>query len=257
MSSPDALPPEDRAAFEQVLDAALRSARSAGRVDAAGAEALRALAVDALPRLAATAAPEHERLVRLRARRPAGEPARPPGSAPGAGTGVTALVLALVPALAAVAALVFLLLGHVLALGDPEPAVAAPMRTAGWTFAAVAALGLLGAVCGLVVAAARNGAASGQDTAAPRDQLARAGAEWRRALLDRGIAPFLREHAPAPGERPPGGTRPRFSPPDFSSPDFSRRAEAPAPRPGGARFSSPRFSSPDFSSPAEGGADRD
>ncbi|MDT0445917.1 hypothetical protein [Streptomyces johnsoniae] len=256
--------PEDRTEYEQILDHALRSARLTTHADTDRIEALRGLAVDALPQITAAAAPEYERLVRLRlqprtegrASGPASGPAsasgRPDG--PGGGSGVITVFFALVPVLAAIAAVVFLLLGYALRVADPEPAMAAPMRSAGWVFAVIAAAGLLVAVGGLVVAAVRNGATSIRATATGQDQLARAREEWRRALLERGIAPFLREHAAgADHERQGRSPRLRFSSPDFSSPEFSSRGggASAAPRYGRTEFSSPDFSSPDFSSPAD------
>lgn len=120
------------------------------------------------------------------------------GIAETAGAGLTAMVSVLVPVLAGTAAVIFLLLGYLLHLVTPEPAVAAPVRTAGWVFAAVAVAGAVVAMAGLWVAAYRNGSRSrkasrespgGED--GPGSELSAARAVWREALLERGILPFL------------------------------------------------------------------
>ncbi|WP_049575153.1 hypothetical protein [Streptomyces sp. SBT349] len=258
MNSADGfLPPEDRADFEQVLDEALRTARLTSGADAAGIEELRGLAIEALPDIAAAAATEYERLARLRVRfggRP--RPEAGPGEvavAP-AGAGVVTVFCAVVPVLAAIAAVVFLLLGYVLGVAEPEPAMAEPMRTVGWVFAVVAAAGLLIAAGGLVIAAARNGSTSIR-ASAPADQLTRAREEWRRALHEEGVAPFLRAQLSALPHHPQDqAPRLRFSSPHFSSPDFSSGDGSPRSRP---EYGAPDFSGPKFTSPAEGGADRE
>ncbi|WP_059010178.1 hypothetical protein [Streptomyces specialis] len=229
------MPPEDRADFERVLDETLLSARLTSGVDRSETDRLRALALDALPGIASAAEAEYRRYTRLRAesradrsRRPAGPAA--PGTREDDGAGLLTVAFVLVPVLAAIAAVVFLLLGYALGVTGSEPAVARPMRQAGWVFAAVAGAGGLVAVAGLVVAAVRNGASTAIRASASADEVARAREEWRRALHDRGVVPFLRERTPGP-----------------------RRADA-ASRAG---FVSPRFSSPHFSSPADSGADGD
>ncbi|WP_326598116.1 hypothetical protein [Streptomyces sp. NBC_01803] len=226
MNSPDGLvglAAEDRAEVERILDETLLTVRLTSGVDRSDIDRLRALALGALPTIASAADAEYRRYAWLREESRAGRPREADGA------GAATVVFVLVPVLAAIAAVVFLLLGYVLGVTGSEPTIAQPMRQAGWVFAAVAGAGAVFAAAGLVVAAVRNGAST---VPVPTDEPARAREEWHRALHDRGIAPFLREHA----ARVPEGRR------------------AGASRTG---FSSPRFSSPRFSSPAEGGADRD
>ncbi|MFI7274165.1 hypothetical protein [Streptomyces sp. NPDC049879] len=285
MNSADGLPPEDEAEVERVLDEALRTVRFASGTEPAEAERLRAAVHAALPAVVAAADDEYRRYAALR--RAHGRP----GAQGGAGTGTWAVVVTLVPVLAAVAGVVFLLLGYALGLADPEPAVAGRMRGVGWVFVLVAAAGMLVAVGGLVVAAVRNGSATAiraSSAGGGAAEVAGARAEWRRALVERGVRPVL-EAAQRDGQgtaavaHPPqeSGSRMRFSSPDFSSPRFSSpgfrgpgahgtqqphgagedTAEG-APRRGegegtaGRRYLHPGFSSPDFTSPAEGGDDR-
>ncbi|WP_207931340.1 hypothetical protein [Streptomyces sp. 8K308] len=260
MNSADGLPPEDQADFERILDEALRTARLSAGADGFEVERVRSLAMDALPEIASAADEEYRRLVALR--RSLGVPGGGvpgPGPSPGreersAGVGLLAVVTTLVPVLAAIAAVVFLLLGYALRLAEPEPGIAERMRAVGWVFAAVAGFGLLAALGGLVVAAARNGASTAIRASVPAEELARAREEWRRALHDQGVVPFVRA---AGGRHHPQGRTPRlrFSSPDFSSPDFSSSAGAAPrvrPRYSHPRFSGPAFGHPAFTSPADG-----
>ncbi|MBO8194712.1 hypothetical protein ITI46_24095 [Streptomyces oryzae] len=181
------------------------------------------------------------------------------------GAGLVAVVSVLAPVLAATAAVVFLLLGYALRLLSPEPAVAGPIRSAGWVFAAFAAAGILVAMAGLLLTALRNGASAirasggggkGADPGGSRleEEVALARAAWRQALLERGIVPFLREaladpdgpqQAPAAYVPQQSGSRLGYSHPGFSSRPSSEAAEESHAR--------PRFSSPDYSSPEYGG----
>ncbi|MGW3296038.1 hypothetical protein ACWC9S_18885 [Streptomyces xiamenensis] len=275
MNSAQDVLPEDRAEFERVLDEALRSARPGdGGADATVVRRVREAALEARPQLTATAADEYHRYVRLR------EQLRAPDGALGApersGGGNLAVISVLIPVLAGIAAVVFLLVGYGMGLSDDEAGVAGSMRDIGWVFALFAAFGLLLAVAGLVVTAARNGSASAiraGDRAPGRGALAgdvaEAREDWRRALAERGIGPFLREaaalrdggagraDASGPGDGGGAGGRKtpqlRFSSPDFSSPTGG--AARTTPRAGRAEFSQPRFSSPEFSTqgnPEEG-----
>lgn len=303
MTSAEVLLPEDQAEFERVLDDALRTVRLTGGAEGEAVDQLRALALRAMPQIAAAAEPEYRHLTRLRRelrspRRPGrgrrggrlsgggadgdadgvrdgggdgGEavaavdgpsPAGvlpPVADEPAAGSGVVAMVAVLAPVLSVTAAVIFLLFGHALALADPEPAIARPMRDIGWVFLALAAVCVLLAFVGLLVAAIRNEArtsirasraAAGRGDLA--QELARAREDWRRALLDHGIMPFLREQtdAAAGGD---GGRRERrtprltFSSPEFASPDFDSHVPHQ-----GRRFTRPRFSQPEFSGPRFG-----
>lgn len=273
MNSAEHLLPEDRAEFERTLDEALRAARRRAGGDRFRLEQLRAMAVNAMPLIVPAAADEYERFVQLRRESRTWRP-RPEGAAQGggqAGPGVMAVVSVLVPVLAGIAAAVFLPFGYLLGLSDPEPPLAASLRTAGWVFAVVALCGMLVAAIELLVAAVRNGATSVTAAADPvADEVSLARREWRRALLERGIDPFLRDAlaaADTPGARGAAGVweprrresrtpRLRFTSPDFTSP-AAGRAEGRGEPASGARFLHPDFTSPKFTSPADGGADRD
>jgi hypothetical protein len=288
MTSVPPLSREDRPDFAAVVELALHTITArAGFPDGAappGTERLRALALRAADEIAACAAAEYEAYVAARA---AAEPDTVRDAAPDAagrdgGPGVLATAAVLIPLLAGAAAVIFLLLGYALALGDPEPALAAPLRTAGWFFAVVAGCGVVCAAAGLLVTAVRNGTATRQAPVAFREvppAAARAAAAWREALLERGVLPFLERAlaagapggaavTPAPGRLAPtpAATRsaaaapasriPRlgYSRPEFGTPRPTRTAgpgSTPDPRhgplPGG--FTGPRWSSPDYTSP--------
>lgn len=181
----------------------------------------------------------------------------------GSGAGLLAVAAVLTPLLAGAAALIFLLLGYALHAVTPEPAIAAPLRLAGWLFAAVAAAGVAAGMIGVVVTALRNtSAAVGTDGPVLAPAVVQARETWCRALRERGVEPFLRKaiaeaaFAPRTGADPKstydvghGPRMPRlgYSRPDFTSPGDAGTADS------GPRFSSPDFSSPDFSGPGFSG----
>jgi hypothetical protein len=299
---------EDRPEFERVLDEALRTAHRRTDLAAIGerlnTEQLRTMALSAATAIAACAATEYERFVRLRedARRPVplpdpdrgtqnGSPAEVAeqaddrggvgglagavgeGFAEASGAGLIAIVSVLTPVLAGTAAAIFLVLGYLLHMVSPEPAVAEPMRNIGWVFAMLALAGVVIAMTGLLIAALRNGASSiraprgGHDDTAGQDgfasELAEARSAWREALLERGIVPFLREALAGPqgpGQAPvayvpnDAGEEERHRTPrlGYSHPDFSSHtaSETETSR---ERTLRPRFTSPDFTSPDYGG----
>lgn len=313
MNSAPHLLPEDRPEFERALDEALRSAarRPAMASQGAGlnAEQLRTMALSAATVIAANAADEYAHFVGLRTelRRPArsaspthagpgagqgdkaGDDAEPEAGGGGlslagamgegvteaAGAGLVAMVSVLLPLLAGTAAVIFLLLGYLLHVMTPEPAIAAPMRGAGWVFAVLAAAGIVVAMVELWLTALRNGAGARRRAAeeaartagtsgAPglTEEVSKARAAWREALLERGIQPFLAtaladgaanrapaSYAPEPGREPAdGGERtPRLG---YSGPDFSSRSPSDGRE---ERSTRPRYSSPDYSSPEYGG----
>ncbi|MFD7508952.1 hypothetical protein ACFV5N_06340 [Streptomyces sp. NPDC059853] len=255
--------PEDRAEFERVLDEALRSARlgnGAGRTTAV--RQVRRAALEARPQLTAPATDEYHRYVRLREQLRAG--AGQPAGRERSGGGNLAVVSVLIPVLAGVAAVVFLLVGYLMGLSGNEAAVGRSMRDIGWLFALFAAFGLLLAVAGLVITAARNGSASAirageQDAGRGRlaGDVAEAREDWRRALAERGIAPFVRQAVASHGTGGAGdgagegaaagrvAPQRRFSSPEFSSPTGG--APRTTPRVGHPEYSRPEFSSPEFS----------
>ncbi|MDX2562366.1 hypothetical protein PV371_22290 [Streptomyces sp. TX20-6-3] len=194
---------EDRAEYERVLDDALSTAHA--RPDLAGAGTrltlaqLRSLTLNATTLVTSAAASEYDHFVKVREQHRAALGTRTPASPdrPGPGPGVVAILTVMVPVLAGAAAVIFLLVGAVLHAVAPTVAFGATLLTAGLVFGAVAAAGLLGAAAGLLVTALRNSPAavsrSGPPAAAPDDELSRAREAWRRALLERGILPFLRD----------------------------------------------------------------
>lgn len=269
---------EDRPDFEHVLDEALRivlaegDTAGPGRPDGAAggglpnAEQLRTLALASAEEISARTITEYDAYCAIRAetREAAREAARSRdgrafsyaamGVADGAGkgAGLGAVVAVLTPLLSGAAALIFLLIGYSMDAVHPQPAIASPLRTAGWFFAAVAAAAILLGAVGLLLTALRDGSAAIHDSpdAMPPEVL-RAREAWQQALLDRGLLPFLDDAlsgtaAPAaPAQAPSVQRMPRlgYSRPDFSSPqDPTSRSAAP-------HFSSPDFTSPDFGGP--------
>ncbi|KUO21400.1 hypothetical protein [Streptomyces dysideae] len=280
-SVPQHLHSEDRQEYERILDEALRSAPHRPELAAVGQrlnpEQLRTMALNATALVTAAAATEYQHYVKVREelRRPA--PSTPSSvresgsSEPGAGgmglaatmgevtaetgAGAVAVVAVLAPVLAGTAAAIFLLVGYILKMLDPEPAFAQTMLNTGWVFGAVTAAAILVAAVGLLLTALRNRPSL---DSGPYGELggevARAREAWREALLERGILPFLREALADPGTATalhqtapssPAGRMPHlgYDRPGFSSPDD------------GAPGSRPRFSSPDYTSPDFGGPD--
>lgn len=278
-SVPQYLHSEDRQEYERILDEALRSAPHRPELAAVGKrlnpEQLRTMALNATALITAAAATEYQHYVKVREelRQPAsstpssvretgsGEPdtgamglATTMGEAAEAGAGAVAVAAVLTPVLAGTAAAIFLLVGYILKMLDPEPAFAKTMLTAGWVFGAMTAAAILVAAVGLLLTALRNrptlesgsyGELSGE--------VARAREAWHDALLERGILPFLQEALADPGTAAlrrtappaPASRMPQlgYDRPGFTSPDDG---PAPGPRPS---FSSPDFSSPDFGGP--------
>ncbi|WP_162494360.1 hypothetical protein [Streptomyces qaidamensis] len=151
--------------------------------------------------------------------------------------------------LSATVTAIFLLAGFALTLFNAASKAARPMITAGLVSGAVAAGALV-----LVWAISRRRPSSLDDMSYGEinEKVGRAREAWRKALLERGILPFLREALtdpdsaaallsapPAPTSRMPrlGYDRPGFSRPDSG---------APGQRPS---FTSPDYSSPDFGGP--------
>ncbi|MET9899999.1 hypothetical protein [Streptomyces sp. NPDC006446] len=278
-SVPQHLLSEDRQDYERILDEALRSAPHRPELAAVGQrlnlEQLRTMALNATALITTAAADEYAHYVKTREelRRPARSTAvmgeevgstEPGTTAMGlattvgevtetAGAGAVAVVAVLAPVLAGTAAAIFLLVGYVLKMLDPEPAIATTLLTTGWVFGAVTAAAILVAAAGLLLTALRNSSSSLRAGAGGElsEQVARAKQAWQDALLERGILPFLREALADPGSAALGRAAPApsriphlgYDRPGFSSPDGGPAA---GPRPS---FSSPDFSSPDFGGP--------
>ncbi|MHB9849108.1 hypothetical protein ACSYGO_07685 [Streptomyces krungchingensis] len=170
-----------------------------------------------------------------------------------AGAGAFAVFAVLAPILSGTVAAIFLLVGYVLKMLDPERAFARTLLTAGWVFAAVTAAALLVAAGGLVLTALHSSSSAPPDEARGElhEQVDRAREVWRDALLERGVLPFLREALADPGSAALGRQTPTpsriphlgYNRPGFTSPDSGPST---GPRP---RFSSPDFTSPDFGGP--------
>ncbi|MFG3496042.1 hypothetical protein [Streptomyces sp. NPDC047928] len=263
---------EDRAAYERLLDDALRTAHDRPDLAAVGerlnAEQLRTMALNATALITEAASTEYDHFVKVREehRRPTGMSMMssvlgPAGDETTTGAGFGVVVTVLAPVLAGTAAVIFLLVGYVLKMLDPAPSFADPLLTAGWFFGAVTAASILAAAIGLLVAAVRNSSTQvsahepGGDLP---DEISRAREAWLHALLERGILPFLRAALAEPGAPPEAadarrqaGRIPKVG---YSGPDFSSPAEGgTAPRAG---FTSPDFTSPDFTGPAAPASER-
>jgi hypothetical protein len=249
----------------------------AGRDGLLNAEQLRTLALAAAEEISRQAAAEYHEYVMLRAEtreearesaslrdsRRFGYAAMGVADEAGSGAGLAAVIAVLTPLLAGAAAVIFLLIGYLLSAVSPEPAIASPLRTAGWFFAIVTGAAVLLGGIGLLLTALRDGSSAIHDSpeALPPD-VARARERWHQALLDRGMLPFLDEAvasaALTPAPEPPSpfpAARPAsrmphlgYSRPDFSSPQDPQSAP---------RHQGPRYSSPDFTSPDFGGPDND
>ncbi|MEV7194915.1 hypothetical protein AB0N81_24375 [Streptomyces sp. NPDC093510] len=290
MNSAPHLLNEDRPEYERILDEALRTAPDRPELAAVGqrlnTEQLRTMALNATALITAAAAAEYAHYVQvreeLREPRPSstsiregnGQSAAESGSGgvslattmgevaepAAAGAGAIAVVAVLAPVLAGTAAAIFLLVGYILKMLNPEPAFADTLLTAGWLFGALTAGGILVAAVGLLLTALRNGSTSLQAGlhGEQHEEVSRAREDWGRALLERGVVPFLREALREPGGAPAArtpsanaggsgahGRMPQlgYHRPGFSSPDGGPTA---GPRPS---FSSPDFSSPDFGGP--------
>ncbi|MDW4910949.1 hypothetical protein RB628_37945 [Streptomyces sp. ADMS] len=283
-SVPQHLQNEDRLEYERILDEALRSAPHRPELADVGQrlnpEQLRTMALNATALITVAAAAEYQHYVKVRdeLRHPApstpssvrdSDPSEPGTGSLGfatsmsetaaetAGAGAVAVVAVLAPVLAGTAAALFLLVGYILKMLDPEPAFAQTMLTTGWVFGAVTAAAILVAAVGLLLTALRNSpdaeeaGAYGELTG----EVAQAREAWREALLERGILPFLRDALAAPGtaamnrkpaQDPTTGRMPQLG---YNRPGFS------SPEGGHTTSHRPSFTSPDFTSPDFGGPD--
>ncbi|MER6995310.1 hypothetical protein [Streptomyces sp. NPDC000410] len=258
---------EDRAEYERILDDALRTAHDRPDLAAVGerlnAEQLRTMALNATALITSAAAAEYDHFVKVR------EELRSPsassvggadpvvamgGGVSESGAGFGAVLTVLAPVLAGTAALIFLIVGYVLKMLNPEPSFAETLLAVGWFFGALTAAGILAAAIGLLITALRN-----SKTQVPAeeaggelpDEVARAREAWRHALLERGVVPFLRAALSDPSADPASTTPPRrvnrMPKIGYSGPDFSSPSE------GSSSTSRPTFTSPDFTSPDFGG----
>ncbi|MGP3999998.1 hypothetical protein [Streptomyces sp. 8N706] len=286
MNSAPHLLPEDRPEFERILGDALRTASERQNPAANGrrlnTEQLRTMALAAAAAISACAAAEYQHYVKLRdeLREPVTGTRPEPGddeqrggasvglatamgeAADASGAGLVAVVSVLAPVLAGTAAVIFLFIGYLLHAVSGDRAVADPLINAGWAFVALTAAGIVVAMAGLLITALRNGSSS---VRAPVEDerstaVAEAREDWRQALLERGMLPFLQEAltdpaVPRNAEGAYGGDpalpsrTPHlgYSRPGFSSPATESGAEeSAATRPS---FKSPGYTSPDYGGP--------
>ncbi|WP_200308073.1 hypothetical protein [Streptomyces adelaidensis] len=282
-SVPQHLLSEDRQEYERILGEVLRSAphrpEFAAGLQRLNPEQLRTMALNATAIITAAAATEYQYYVKVRDefRSPSSPtvPARegaasgssePDGTAVGlavsmgevteaAGAGAGAIAAVLAPVLAGTAAVLFLLVGYVMKVLDPDRAIAKTLLTTGWVFGAVTAAAILVAAVGLLLTALRNNATALLDDGARgelSEEVSRAKEAWREVLLERGILPFLRDALANPGpellsepDRPaPPSRMPHlgYGRPSFTSPDSGGAGSRPS-------YTSPDFTSPDFGGP--------
>ncbi|CAM5708338.1 hypothetical protein [Streptomyces fumanus] len=281
-SVPQHLSNEDRQEYARVLDEALRSAPHRPELAAVGQrlnpEQLRTMALNATALITAAAAAEYQHYVKVREelRQPARSTpsssvpesgsADPGSNATGlaatmgeiteaAGAGAVAVIAVLAPVLAGTAAAIFLLVGYVLRMLVPGQEFARTLLTTGWVFGAVTAVAILVAAAGLLTTALRNRPSAEAASYGVLDgEVQRARDAWRKALLERGILPFLQDALADPDAAgalrgtPPPAPSSRMPQLGYGRPGFTSPENGPAagPRPS---YSSPDYTSPDFGGP--------
>ncbi|MHC5906331.1 hypothetical protein ACVNF4_20870 [Streptomyces sp. S6] len=168
MAVPHHLRPEDRADFEETLRLALVRT---------GQRDLKERALADADLIAATARTEYDAYVALRqdARR---QPATP-------STALAALAV-LTPIISGTSAVFLLIAGYILQLADAADPLPGSLLTAGWILGTIAVLSTLLAVTALLHTALRNR----RGPASPAE-VEQARLEWKRALLERGLVPYL------------------------------------------------------------------
>ncbi|MFF4384086.1 hypothetical protein [Kitasatospora sp. NPDC001547] len=284
MSNPPPLLAEDRPEYERLLTEALRDRTVLTALRAPGAltaDQLRIRALRDADRVNAAAATEYTHYVRLRESLHS-TPPPPPGSEPVApglltqlrsgsgGAGLFPVLTVLTPILAWAAALFLLLIGYLLRAADPDPALADSLVTAGWVALAAGVAAMAIGIIGLLLTALRDGPASAPAGTDPElaAELGDAHGEWRTALRERGLVPYLLDSLPpvpgaaarpdATGQDAPG---PDFSSPGYTSPAFTSPGpdgltdpEGRTPRPAAFTppdFTGPGYTPPDFTGPDE------
>ncbi|MFG3224359.1 hypothetical protein ACGF07_06205 [Kitasatospora sp. NPDC048194] len=281
MSNPPPLLAEDRPEYERLLGEALRDRTVLAALRAPGAltaDQLRVRALRDADRVNAAAATEYAHYTGLREslRTTPPPPTDAEPYAPGllsqlrsgnGGAGLFPVLTVLTPILAWSAALVLLLIGYLLRAADSGLALAGSLVTAGWVALAAGVVAMAVGTIGLLLTAIRGGAAvpAGIDRELAAELTAARG-EWRTALRDRGLLPYLHAHLPAvPGRPAPAFGSPGFTPPDFSSPDGTGPGRT-GPGPGDpagaaghtarpAAFTTPDFTVPGYTSPDFTGPD--
>lgn len=168
MAVPHHLRPEDRADFEETLRLALVRT---------GQRALKDQALADADVISAAAGAEYATYVAVRqdaSRRPAAQ-----------STALAALAV-LTPIISATSAVFLLLAGYILQLADAADPLPASLITAGWFLGVIAVLSTLIAVAAVF----RTAIQTRRGPASPAD-IEQARLEWKRALLERGLVPYL------------------------------------------------------------------
>ena len=228
MAGPTLLRPEDRADFEDVLRRALSTTdiRTALLADptSAAATRLRAQALRAVDEITAAAGDEYReylaartvmergRRFRTRTTEEHGRPStttaergqqsgtiaeydrQPQPADPGA---LLPALAALTPPIAGTAAAVLLVLGYSLRLADAQGPMGGSLVAAGWVFALIAVASTLAGLTALLCTALRARPGHSDRTGASARNLHHARARWQRALLERGMLPYLRRQLAA------------------------------------------------------------
>ncbi|MFJ3217014.1 hypothetical protein ACIPLC_13980 [Kitasatospora sp. NPDC086801] len=277
MTNPPPLLAEDRPEYERLLAEALRDRTVLTALRAPGAlttDQLRIRALRDADAIAAAATTEYTHYTRLRETLRTTPPPPPDAepTAPGlltqlrsanGGAGLFPVLTVLTPILAWTAALALLLIGYLLRAANPDLTLARTLVTAGWVALAAGVAAMAIGIIGLVLTAIRDGGGAAPAGTDPElaAELADARREWRTALRDRGLLPYLHTHLPAvpadaPSDAPdftsPGYTSPDFTSPgtvptaDYTSPDFTSPGTVPTPAPD---FTAPGYTSPAFTSP--------
>ncbi|MBD0671804.1 hypothetical protein, partial [Streptomyces sp. CBMA156] len=185
------------------------------------------------------------------------------------GAGLFPVLTVLTPILAWAAALCLLLAGYLLRAADPGLGLARSLVTAGWVALAAGVAAMAIGIIGLLLTALRDGASTAPAGTDPElaAALSDAHGEWRGALRERGLLPYLLDALPpVPGsaagsavsgpqvdagaevDTESGDAGPDFSSPGYSSPAYTSPGPDDLTDPGG-RTPRPAATPPDFTSP--------
>jgi len=197
MQGPEPSEAEFADAFERLLDEALHSRQVRDVLDCLDGTLdrgeLRTRALLARAVIVSSAGAEYRAYLEARAAQAAWHGERADGIAQGVGArGDGGLLPVLVPGLAAVCAVVFLVSGYGLQTAGGRPYVGGGLITAGLIAAAVAVGGVIGdLVCRAVPAVRQLPAEEGSVSRCAVQDVSGARERWERALVERGMVPFL------------------------------------------------------------------